>query len=328
MRRRELITLLGGAVAGWPLAVRAQQVRMPVVGFLGTASPTDDAFRIAAFRKGLEDGGYFEGKNITIEYRHAEDRYERLPALAAELVRRGVAVIAAAGGGSALAAKTATQSIPIVFSVGYDPVRTGLVASLNRPGGNLTGMATLEGELDPKRFDVLHKLVPEAAVIGLLFNPTNAAGNVAGNSASMQQAGRMLGLQTRVLLAGNEQELDQVFASFRGNGIQALATSADTFLNSRARQLAALSLRYGVPAIHELKEFAAAGGLASYGASLPEIYRKVGAYAARILKGEKPTDLPVQQPTKFELVINLHTAKLLGLDVSPSMLATADEVIE
>jgi len=322
--RREFIRLLVGA-AVWPIAARGQQPKLPVIGFLGTASATGDAFRVAALRTGLEDGGYVEGKNITIEYRHAEDHYKRLPALATDLVRRGVDVIAAAGGSSAVAAKTATATIPIVFMIGGNPVKAGLVASLNRPGGNLTGMTSLESELDAKRIQVLHELAPKAMVIGLLFNPTNA---VATGLPGMQEAGRMLGVQTRPVPAGTDQELDQAFASFGSKGIEAVATTADTFLNSRARQVGALSLRYGVPTLHEVREFAAAGGLASYGSNLSESYRKVGAYAARILRGEKPAYLPVQQPTKFDFVINLHTAKLLGLDVSPSLLATADEVIE
>jgi len=324
MRRRDFITLLGGVAAARPLAARAQQPRVPVVGFLGTASAAGDAFRVAAFQKGLEDGGFVEGKNITIEYRYAEDRYERLPALAADLVRRGVDVIAAAGGPSALAAKTATRAIPIVFVVGYDPVMAGSVTSLNRPAGHLTGMTTLERELAAKRVEVLHTLAPKALVIGLLINPTNAI----LDTARMQDAGRTLGLQTRVVPAGSDEGLDQAFASFGGKGIEGLATVADTFFNSRARQFAGLSLRYSVPVVHEVREFAAAGGLASYGASIPDIYRRIGAYAARILKGEKPAQLPVQQPTKFELVINLHTAKLLGLDVPPSLLAIAAEAIE
>jgi putative tryptophan/tyrosine transport system substrate-binding protein len=323
MRRRDFITLLGGAAA-WPVAAR-EQPKLPVIGFLGTASATGDAFRVAALRRGLEEGGYVEGRSITIEYRYAEDRYERLPILAADLVRRGVEVIVAAGGSSAFAAKAATSTIPIVFSTGADPVAVGLVASLSRPGRNATGMTTLEGELAAKRVEVLHELVPKAVKVGILSNPSNA---ITGSAGAMQDAGHRLGVETRVVLAGSDQELDDVFASFSGMGIEALATVADTFFNSRARQLAALSLRHGVPTVHEVQEFAAAGGLASYGTNLSEMYRAVGAYAARILKGEKPADLPVQQPTKFDLVINLHTAKLLGVDVPPSLLAIANEVLE
>jgi putative ABC transport system substrate-binding protein len=323
MRRREFIAGLGGA-AVWPVVVRAQQPRVPVVGFLGTASAAGDAFRVAAFRKGLEDGGFVEGKNIMIEYRYAEDRYERLPALAADLARRGVDVIAAAGGPSAFAAKTTTTTIPIVFTVGFDPVDTGLVASLNHPGGNLTGVTALEGELAAKRVEVLHKLAPKAVVIGLLINPTNAS----TDTASMQDAGRTLGLQMRMVQAGSDEGLDQAFANFRDNGIEGLATVNDTFFNSRARQLAALSLRHRIPVVHEDEQFAAAGGLASYGSSLSDNYLKAGVYAARILRGEKPAQLPVQQPTKFELVINLRTARALGLTVPETLLATADEVIQ
>src|SRR5262249_4882465 len=276
VRRRDFITLLGAAAAAWPIAARAQQPRVPMVGFLGTASAAGDAFRVAAFRKGLEEGGFVERKNITSEYRHAEDRYERLPALAADLVRRGVDVIAAAGGPSALAAKAATTATPIVFSIGFDPVNAGLVASLNHPGGNLTGMTDLEGELAAKRGDVLHKLAPRALVIGLLVNPTNAAADTTG---AMQGAGRTLGLQTRVVPANSNEGLDQAFASFGSNGIEGLATVGDVFFNSRARQLAALSLCYGVPVVHQAQEFAAAGGLASYGSSISDTYRKVGDYA-------------------------------------------------
>jgi putative ABC transport system substrate-binding protein len=268
MRRRDFITLAGG-VAVWPLAARAQQSAKLVVGFLGTSSPTGDAFRVAGVRRGLEDGGYVEGKNVAIEYRHAEDRYDRLPAMAADLVSRGVNVIVTSGGASALAAKAATRTIPIVFSTGYDPVMAGLVASLNRPGGNLTGSTTLEGELEQKRLEMLHELVPAAAVVGFLINP-----NVPG------AVGRTLAVQTRVVQAGSELELNQAFASFSATQIGALVIGTDNFFNSRARQLADLSLRYAVPAMHDVREFTAAGGLVSYGVSLSETYRQVGVYAA------------------------------------------------
>jgi len=324
MRRRDFITLLGGAAAGWPLVARAQQGALPLIGFLGASSPTGDAFRVAAVRRGLEDSGYVEGRNVAIEYLHAEDRYDRLPAMAVDLVRRGVSVIVAAGGPSAFAAKSATKTIPIVFSVGYDPVKVGLVASLNRPGGNLTGMTTLEGELGQKRLEVLHELVPMAAVIGVLTNPRNPV----ATTEAMQEAARTLGVHTDVLEASSERELEEVFASFGRERIGALAIGNDAFFNTSARQLAALSLRYAVPAMHEFQEFAAAGGLVSYGVNIPQTYHQVGLYASRILKGEKAADLPIQQATKLDLVINLKTAKTLGLTVPPSLLARADEVIE
>jgi putative ABC transport system substrate-binding protein len=280
-----------------------------------------------AFREGLQEAGYYEGQNVAIQYRWAENQTDRLPALVADLVRRQVTVIATTSIPATLAAKAATTTIPIVFQTGFDPVETGLVATLNRPGGNLTGVSTLAVELEPKRLELLHEVVPTATIISVLLNPTNSP--IAESQLNnLQAAARTLGLQLQVLHASNERDFEPVFARLGQLRIGALAIGADAFFNSRSGQLAALALRHAVPTIYQFREFAVAGGLMSYGGSLTDAHRLVGVYTGRILKGEKPADLPVQQSTKVELIINLKTAKALGLDVPPMLLSRADEVIE
>ncbi len=327
MNRRELMALLGGTAAAWPLAARAQQRAMPVIGFLSGTSPGPYASYVAAFHQGLSDAGYVEGQNIAIEYRWAEGHYDRLPALAADLVGRKVDVIAASGGTpAARAAKSATSTIPIVFTSGTDPVAAGLVTSLARPGGNLTGVSFLVVELNPKRLELLTELVPQARVIALLVNPTNT--NAERTIRNMEEAARAKGVQLAILKVGSESEIDVAFASLVQLQAGALVVGADAFDNSRRERLVALASRHAVPAIYEGRESAASGGLISYGTSISSVYRQLGIYAGKILAGAKPADLPVQQPTKFELVINLKTAQALGLTVPQALLARADEVIE
>jgi putative tryptophan/tyrosine transport system substrate-binding protein len=325
MRRREFITLLGGAAAAWPLAARAQQPAMPVVGFLGSTSP-EHAHIVRAFRQGLSETGYVEGRDVAIEFRWADSQYDRLPVMAAELVRRQVAVLVAGAFPAALAAKTATTTIPIVFSIGVDPVAFGLVTSLNRPGGNITGVTNLNLDLGPKQLEVLHELVPTATVLAALVNPTNP--NAEMHARDLQTAAGTLGVQLHVLHASAERDFDTVFAAMVELRASGLVIGSDAFLTSRGAQLGALSLRHAVPAINQFREFAASGGLLSYGSSITDAYRRVGVYTGRILKGEKPADLPVQQSSKVELIINLKTAKALGLIVPLALLGRADEVIE
>jgi putative ABC transport system substrate-binding protein len=325
MRRREFITLLGGAAA-WPLAARAQQSAMPVVGFLNSASPEGYGPMVAAFRQGLAETRHVEGLNVAIEYRWAEGQFDRLPELVAALVRRQVASIAAGGNAAVLAAKAATAAIPIVFTTAGDPVRLGLVASLNRPGSNVTGATSLNTEVGPKRLELLHELMPMATVIALLVNPTNPSAET--YSTDLQAAARTLGLQLHVLRASTEREIDAAFASLVQLRAGGLVIGPDGFFLGWRRQLAALAVRHAVPAIFQGREFAASGGLMSYGGSITDMYRQIGVYTGRILKGEKPGDLPVQQATKFELFINLKTAKALGLSVPLSLLTRSDEVIE
>jgi len=326
MRRREFITMLGGVAAAWPVAVKAQQPTMPVIGFLNGASPEGWAPFAAAFRQGLSETGFVEGRNVGIEYRWAEGHADRLPALAADLVRRQVAVIAAAGASSSLAAKAATTTIPIVFSAAIDPVAAGLVVSLSRPAGNVTGVTNLGVELLQKQVEMLHEVVPIATIVAGLVNPTFPGSEA--EARDLQAAARRLGLELHVVYAGSERDLDTAFETMVRLGATALVIGVDPFFLSRRDQIAALAIRYAIPAIFYLREFAAAGALMSYGPSLTDAYRQVGIYAGRILKGEKPADLPVVQPSKFELVINLKTAKALGLDVPWFLQQRADEVIE
>jgi putative tryptophan/tyrosine transport system substrate-binding protein len=326
LRRREFLGVLGGAVA-WPLTARAQQSAMLVVGYLSPRVEGADPDLLAAFRQGLKDFGYVEGQSVAIEYRFAAGQYDRLPGMAADLVRRQVAVIAAPGGPpTVLAAKAATATIPIVFLIGSDPVEMGLVAGLKRPGGNITGVVTLNVELAPKRLELLRELAPSATTMALLVNPTNPS--AAAVSRDVQAAARVLGIELHVLHASTEGDFDRAFAAVAQRRAGALIIGTDVFFNSRAQQLGSLALRHRVPAIYQYREFVAAGGLASYGGSLTDLFYQVGAYTGRILKGDKPAELPVQQATKAELIINLDTAKALGVTVPLALLARADEAIE
>jgi putative tryptophan/tyrosine transport system substrate-binding protein len=325
LRRREFIKLLGGAATVWPLAARGQQAAMPVVGFLNSASAESFAPYVAAFRQGLSETGYIEGRNVAVEYRWADEQYDRLPALAADLVRRHADVIAA-NQISAEAAKAATGTIPIVFTTALDPVQLGLVAALNRPGGNLTGVTTLNVELLPKRIELLHQLSPSATDVALLVNPTNPSAEALSRDA--QVAARSLGLRLQVLEASNESDFETAFTTLTRMHGGGLVIGPDPFFVSRSAQLAALALRQGVPTVFEFRQFVASGGLMSYGGSLTDVYRLAGVYVGRVLKGEKPAELPVHQSTKVELMVNLRTALALGLEVPPALLARADEVIE
>jgi putative ABC transport system substrate-binding protein len=328
MKRRDFLALVGGVAVGWPLTARAQQRPMPVVGFLGSASPDLWAARLRAFHQGLGETDYIEGHNVAFEYRWAEGQNDRLPAMAADLVRRQVNVIAAVGSTpAALAAKMATTSIPVVFEIAGNPVELGLVSGLARPGGNVTGVTTLNAEVEPKRLELLHELVPAAASIALVVNPTNPA-QAESTTKVLHASADQLGVQLSVLNASTESDFDTVFANAVQLKAGALVIGADPLFTSRLGQLAELALRHAIPAIYEFREFAAAGGLLSYGSSLTGTFGLAGNYAGRILKGENPSDLPVQQATKVELIINLKTAKAFGLTVPLSLLGRADEVIE
>jgi putative ABC transport system substrate-binding protein len=326
MRRRDFITLLGGAAASWPIAADAQQPAIPVVAFLHAASLETEVRGLAEFRRGLSEIGYVEGQNLMIDYRSAEGQADRLPALVADIVRRRVAVIAAVANNAAVAAKTATTTIPIVFTVGGDPIKMGLVDSLNRPGGNITGVSFLSSDIVAKMLEALRELMPKAARIAALVNPTNQ--NAAADTKEAEAAARTLGLDLQVLNASTAREIDDAFALLVERRAAALLIEGDPFLVGRMKQLVVLTARHAIPAIFQGRDFPDAGGLMSYGANRSDALRLVGGYTGRILKGAKPTDLPVQLATKLELVVNLSTAKALKLDVPATLLARADEVIE
>ena len=326
LQRREFITLLGGAAMAWPLAARAQQQALPVIGFLNQEASELTENNVTGFRKGLSESGFVENQNVTIEYRWAEARYERLPQLAADLVERKVAVIASAFFPATLAAKAATSTIPIVFMSGVDPVAAGLVASLSRPGGNLTGLSNYNTRLVAKRFELLHQAVPRADAVAVLVNPKTPVAQTI--EAEARTAAQALGLHMDLLAASTEDEIDTAFRAAIQRGVGALLVGGDGYFNSRRAQFIALAARHRLPASFDRKEIAMAGGLMSYGMNNFDMYRQVGIYTGQILKGAKPADLPVQQPTKVELVVNLKTAKSLGLELPTSVLLSADEVIE
>ena len=326
MKRREFITLLGAAAA-WPLAARAQQAPMPVVGFLSSRSADDSARVVDAFRRGLAETGYVDGRNVAIEFRWAQGQFDRLPTLAAELASRPVAVLAALGGHQTVrAAKAASSAIPIVFGIGEDPVKEGIVASLNRPGANVTGATFFTALLGAKRLGLLRELVPKAEVIALLVNQNSSQGQ--GQVKDVQEAARNLGQRVIVFNGGTDEQIDAAFASLAQNRVGSLLVGADPFFDPRRDRLIALAARHAVPAIYQFRDYALAGGLMSYGASITDLYQQVGVYAGRILNGDRPAELPVMLPTKFEMVINLKTAKMLRLDIPDKLLALADEVIE
>jgi putative tryptophan/tyrosine transport system substrate-binding protein len=327
MRRREFITVLGAAAFAWPLATRAQQQPMPLIGFMSGRSPEESAHLVAAFRDGLGGTGFVEGQNIAIEFRWADGQYDRLPALAADLVNRRVAVLVGVGGDvSAVAAKRATATIPVVFGMGGDPIKAGLVESLNRPGGNATGFTLLTNEMEPKRLGLLRDLVPNAAVFGVLVNPKFPP--AAHQLQDLEEAARRIGQRLFVANASNDVELESGFASLLQQQISALLVSADPYFDTRRDRIIAFAAQHRIPAIYQFREYAAAGGLISYGPSITDAYRQAGIYVGRILRGAKPADLPVVQPTKFEFVINLKNAKALGIKISDNVLSLADEVIE
>jgi putative ABC transport system substrate-binding protein len=329
MKRRDFITLLGSTAAAWPLAARAQQPAMPVVGYLFSGTSDTDSVKVgvAAFRDALRHAGFVDGRNVSIDYRSADNHYDRLPGLAADLARRGVDAIVAVGAApNVLAAKAATTKIPILFAIGGDPVRLGLVANLRRPGGNLTGTTNLNTEILPKRLELLHELVPAANSIALLVNPTNPAAE--GQTKDVQASASVLGRQISILRASDENDLNSVFTTLTQSGARGLVIAGDGLFVNHTEQLAALALRHGVPAIFQFPQFTAAGGLMSYGASYVEQFRVVAGYTARVLRGEKPADMPVQQETRIELIINLRTAKVLDLVMPTALLVRADQVIK
>jgi len=331
MNRREFITLIGGAAAApsmfWPRLASAEQATMPVIGFLSSRSPAESSHLVAAFRAGLQAGGYVEGQNVAIEYRWAEGQYDRLPALAVDLVRRGVAVLATTGGEpSALAAKAATSTIPIVFTVGGDPVKIGLVASLNRPGGNATGVSLLTTVPEAKRLGLLHELVPNAALIGVLINP-NYQGAEA-QSREVQDAARAIDRPIEIAMAGNDRQLEAAFGTLVQQHADALLVGADPFFGTRRDRIIALAVQFKLPAMYQFRDYPVAGGLMSYGINITDGYRQVGVYTGQVLKGAKPADLPIHQSIKFEFIINLKSAKALGLQIPDKLIALADEVIE
>lgn len=328
MRRRDFIKVIAGSAVAWPFATHAQQAATPVIGYLDVGSSDGSAPIVAAFRKGLARTGQVEGRNVTIEYRWADGRNDRLPELAADLVRQKVTVIATPGStAAALAAKATTTTTPIIFATGADPVAAGLISTLNRPGGNVTGVATLNAEVGPKRLELLHQIIPAASVFALLANPTNPVISEP-LSRDAQASARTLGIRLHILHASNDGEIEAAFAALHGLAAGGVVIGSDQFFNSRSRQLAALALRHSLPAVYQYREFTAAGGLISYGASLTDAFELAGVYTGRILNGEKPADLPVQQSTKVELTVNLKTAKALGLTIPQSVLVAADDVIE